>query len=321
MTQGEPGGGPGGERRVFLLPGEYAFEQQPTIISTLLGSCVAVCLHDTRRRWSGVNHFMLPRHGNGDLSPGKYGDYAIPALLKLFQKAGSLRGDLVASVVGGGKVVGHLGSVAASGQSDVGANNIAIADQLLAEHNIRIVRREVGGETGRKIHMNSATNAIDVRAVRPLASHQDRAARQETFAARKIRVLVVDDSRAVRSLLRRGIERADDMEVVGEAADPYEARGLILETDPDVLCLDIIMPNMDGHTFLRKLMRYKPIPTVVVSTIAQRGSVMRQKVLEAGAVDVIDKEDLALYQGMQRVTAVLHPKLRTAAATVVRKRA
>jgi chemotaxis receptor (MCP) glutamine deamidase CheD/CheY-like chemotaxis protein len=308
------------ERRVFLLPGEYAFEQKPALISTLLGSCVAVCLYDARRCWSGVNHYMLPVQGDGDLSPGKYGDFAIPALLKLFAKAGSARQDLTASVFGGGKVAGHLGSVDASSQSDVGDKNIALADRLLREHGIPVTRREVGGRTGRKIHVHSATNEVQVRTVNPLASHQDRAARREALAKRKVRVLIIDDSRAVRALLRKGVELAEDMEVVGEAADPYEARGLILETDPDVLCLDIIMPNMDGHTFLRKLMRYKPIPAVVISTIAQRGSVMREKVLEAGAVDVIDKEELALYQGMRRVTAVLHPKLRTAAATVVRRR-
>ena len=82
------------------------------------------------------------------------------------------------------------------------------------------------------------------------------------------------------------------MEVCGEAENPYEAREQVLQLDPDVLCLDIIMPRMDGLTFLRKIMQYKPIPTVIVSTIAKQGSAMRRKVLDAGAVDVVDKEEL-----------------------------
>jgi two-component system chemotaxis response regulator CheB len=94
---------------------------------------------------------------------------------------------------------------------------------------------------------------------------------------------------------------------------------MILDLDPDVLCLDIIMPRMDGLSFLKKIMRYKPVPTIIVSTIAKKGSEMRIKVLEAGAVDVVDKEDLDLYQRKEAVAETLLPLLRKAALSTIGK--
>lgn len=308
-------------KRVFLLPGEFAFSREPAHISTLLGSCVAVCLYDAKRQWGGMNHFMLPKQNGGRLEPGKYGDYAIPALIKLATQSGSKQTDLVASLYGGGQVVGHLGSVAQAQSSfDVGLRNIALARECLREIGVPIKRSEVGGKTGRRINFDTVSNEIQVRGINPMAENAERAQRRDAFGKRKIRVLVVDDSATVRSVLRHGIELAEDMEVVGEAAHPYEARELILERDPDVLCLDIIMPKLDGHAFLKRIMKYKPIPTVIVSTIAKRGSAMRKNVMDAGAVDVIDKEELEIYKGPEIIRRVLLPKLRNAANTVVKKR-
>jgi len=306
---------------VFLLPGEATFVRKPTMISTLLGSCVAVCLYDAKNKWGGMNHYMLPRQtGSGELAPGKYGDFAITNLVEVALKSGSLKGNLVVSLYGGGRVVGHLGAVESTGAFDIGRRNIEVAHELLKQLQIRIVRQEVGGESGRKIHMNSETNEITMRPIQQSEEVRGVVSKREQFKRRKIRVLVIDDSATVRSIIRRGIAMSSDMEVVGEAANPYEAREQILEVDPDVLCLDIIMPRLDGHAFLKKVMQYKPIPTVIVSTIAKRGSEMRSKVMQAGAVDVIDKEELELYKGMDILERVLLPKLRNAAQTNVRKR-
>ena len=76
------------------------------------------------------------------------------------------------------------------------------------------------------------------------------------------------------------------------------------------------MPRMDGHTFLKKIMEYKPIPTVICSTIAREGSAMRDNVMKAGAVDVVDKNELEIYKGPEVIHQVLLPKLRKAATTV-----
>lgn len=107
----------------------------------------------------------------------------------------------------------------------------------------------------------------------------------------KTRVLVVDDSAIVRKLLADAIRSEPDMEVVGVAPDPFIARDLIVQHQPDVLTLDIEMPRMDGLTFLRKLMVHHPLPVIIVSSLTQSGSAASIEALRCGAVDVIAKPD------------------------------
>jgi two-component system chemotaxis response regulator CheB len=104
-----------------------------------------------------------------------------------------------------------------------------------------------------------------------------------------IRVLVVDDSAIVRKILTERLAAAPDIEVVGAAPDPYVAREKIVALKPDVLTLDIEMPRMDGLSFLRKLMKYHPLPVVVVSSLSQQGSRKALEAIEAGAVEVMGK--------------------------------
>ena len=106
---------------------------------------------------------------------------------------------------------------------------------------------------------------------------------------KKIRVLIVDDSSVVRQMLSKQLALDPEIEVVGTAIDPYAAREKIVELEPDVLTLDVEMPRMDGITFLKKLMRHKPMPVVVVSSVTQAGSQQALEALEAGAVEVISK--------------------------------
>lgn len=107
--------------------------------------------------------------------------------------------------------------------------------------------------------------------------------------AAPLKVLVVDDSAIVRKLLSDGLRGERDIEVVGTAADPFLARDLILRLNPDVLTLDIEMPRMDGISFLKRLMAYRPMPVIIVSSLTQSGSAATIEALRAGAVDVIPK--------------------------------
>jgi chemotaxis receptor (MCP) glutamine deamidase CheD/CheY-like chemotaxis protein len=304
---------------VFLLPGEMHWAVEPNRISTLLGSCVAVCLHDPKRRTGGMNHYLLPT-GTPGLSPGRAGDRATRELIHLATLSGSKPDDLTASIFGGGAVVGHLGSVATIGGFDIGARNIEMARRELEAAGIPVIHSEVGGRQGRRIDLNTATGVASTRLIQGSAGQQARDELAERFRTRKIGVLVVDDSSTVRRLITKAINASDDLEVIGEAENPFEARERILEQDPDVICLDIIMPKLDGLSFLKRIMQYKPIPTVIVSTIAKKGSVMRANVEAAGAVGVIDKEDLSLYRGLDVVQAELLPLLRKAAHTVIVKK-
>jgi two-component system chemotaxis response regulator CheB len=106
---------------------------------------------------------------------------------------------------------------------------------------------------------------------------------------RKIRVLIVDDSALVRRLVTEALRSDAEIEVVGAAADPFMARDMIEELSPDVLTLDLEMPRMDGLTFLSLLMKQRPIPVVVISSLTPRGSDFALESLRLGAVDVLGK--------------------------------
>ena len=114
---------------------------------------------------------------------------------------------------------------------------------------------------------------------------------QERRCARmkKIRVLVVDDSSTMRGLISSALARDPEIEVVGEAADPLQARQAIKTLNPDVVTLDVEMPNMSGLEFLEKIMRLRPMPVIMVSTLTSRGAEETIKALEIGAVDCIEK--------------------------------
>ena len=109
------------------------------------------------------------------------------------------------------------------------------------------------------------------------------------MGAKPIKVLIVDDSAIVRKLLADGLKGEPDIEVVGGAGDPFVARDMILRLEPDVLTLDIEMPRMDGLSFLRRLMTYRPMPVIIISSLTQSGSAATFDALRAGAVDVLAK--------------------------------
>ncbi len=128
-----------------------------------------------------------------------------------------------------------------------------------------------------------------------------------------IRVLVVDDSALVRKLLTELIDREPDMTVVGSARDPFEARDKIKELNPDVITLDVEMPRMDGLTFLHNLMRLRPMPVVMVSSLTERGAEVTMAALEGGAVDFVTKPYTGLHEGLAQLSGELCDKLRAAA--------
>ena len=133
-----------------------------------------------------------------------------------------------------------------------------------------------------------------------------------------IRVLVVDDSPTMRGLITAALRRDPEIEVIGSAADPLEARALIKELNPDVITLDIEMPNMNGLEFLDKIMRLRPMPVVMVSTLTQAGAEVTLRALEMGAIDAVGKPGA----GVTAVEAFaeLTLKVKTAARSRVRAR-
>ncbi|MCV6592717.1 MAG: chemotaxis-specific protein-glutamate methyltransferase CheB [Silicimonas sp.] len=105
---------------------------------------------------------------------------------------------------------------------------------------------------------------------------------------RPVRVVIVDDTKTIRAMIRALLARSPGIEVVGEAGDPYEAREMIRALDPDVITLDVVMPRMDGLSFLEKVMRLRPMPVIMVSTRTTEKSTEAVRALELGAFDCVD---------------------------------
>ena len=136
----------------------------------------------------------------------------------------------------------------------------------------------------------------------------------------KIKVLIVDDSALIRGVMKEIINSQPDMEVVGVAPDPLVARDLIKQTSPDVLTLDVEMPKMDGLDFLERLMRLRPMPVVMVSSLTERGSEITMRALELGAVDFVTKPKMSIQSVMLEYTDLIADKIRAASHAKVKQR-
>ena len=145
---------------MYLHPGFVYASREPAEATTILGSCVAVCLWDARLRIGGANHFLLPHGGGGGGSP-RFGDVAIPDLIDRMARLGCQRRDLRAKVFGGAAVVEAF----RDREKHLGATNVERARALLAEHGIPIVAEDVEGHRGRKVIYQTDTGIALVKLV------------------------------------------------------------------------------------------------------------------------------------------------------------
>ncbi len=299
----------------YLFPGKYAAFKEETVISTLLGSCVAVAIYDPTTQIGGLNHYLLPDAQPNERANSRYGNHAIQMLVDDCLKLGANRSQLKAKVYGGGNVI----SVSSLGDA-IGKRNIELAESMLREMGIPVIERNVGGESARTIKFNTATAEVlhnqtkegsadapvDVSGFKPLA------------VAKGVKVLVVDDSATVRTLFSK-IFTSSGLEVVGAAADAYQARDLIVNKKPDVMTLDIEMPKMSGVMFLEKIMKHHPIPVVMVSSLANTGEAAL-KSLDLGAVEFVHKPSQFDPQVLKELAETLVMKVRAAASVNVIKK-
>ncbi|MCJ7616051.1 MAG: chemotaxis response regulator protein-glutamate methylesterase [Desulfobacterales bacterium] len=135
---------------------------------------------------------------------------------------------------------------------------------------------------------------------------------------KSIRVLIVEDSPVVQTILKRILSREPDIVVMGVASDAFEAKKWIMRDTPDVVTLDIEMPRMDGITFLKRLMGYRPIPVVMISSYTHKNSLRTMEALEAGAVDFVTKPSQDVERGLTELSDDIISKVRTAAQSRVK---
>lgn len=137
----------------------------------------------------------------------------------------------------------------------------------------------------------------------------------------KIKVLCVDDSALIRNIMSDIVNQQPDMEMVATAPDPIFARDLIKRFNPDVITLDVEMPRMDGLDFLERLMRLRPIPVIMISSLTSKGSEITLSALEMGAVDFVTKPQMGLKEGMVQYSEMIAEKIRIASKAQVHRHA
>lgn len=312
----------------YLYPGKLVAFSEETQISTLLGSCVAVAIHDPQARVGGLNHYLLPDNIPGEVPSPRYGEFAIPELIRQVEALGGSRKRMVAKLYGGANVLTMASSM--SGSMAIGQRNIDIAEKLLAKEGIKIIHKEVGGEKARTIMVNSATldvllnrgreneNTEENKSSSGHVSAIDVSGFAALRAAKSVKVLIVDDSATVRTLFTN-IFTKGGLEVVGAAADAYQARELIASKKPDVLTLDIEMPRMSGVMFLEKLMKHQPMPVVMVSSLGESGDAALRS-LELGAVEFVHKPSQYDPAVLRDLAQMLIEKVRAAASVNIIKK-
>ncbi|MDD5156507.1 chemotaxis protein CheD [Sulfurimonas sp.] len=133
----------------FIHVGQIHTDYGPVAISTVLGSCVAVCLHDTKLGIGGMNHYLLPFWNNNGLQSPRFGNISIPKLIEAMLEHGSDIKNMEAKIFGGASM-----NIYTSDTMMIGEKNILVAREILKEYKIRIVAEDVGGLNGRKIQMN-----------------------------------------------------------------------------------------------------------------------------------------------------------------------
>jgi two-component system, chemotaxis family, protein-glutamate methylesterase/glutaminase len=299
---------------IFIYPGHIAATAEPTIIRTILGSCVGVALWDETTGIGGLCHYLLPTTLDGPGNSGRYGEYAIRELLKQCLDLGANRATTLAKVYGGGAVVSSL----SGNKMDIGVRNIECARRILRVLKIEIIFESLGGDKGRKISLDTATG--DVTEHISGSETTDNLSGSVVAAPLALtKVLIVDDSATIRTILQKVFEKSMKLVVVGTAVDPFDARDKIVKLQPDVITLDIEMPRMNGITFLEKLMASHPLPVVIVSSLAANGAAA-ERALELGAIEFVHKPSQFDPMVLSELADQLIPKVLAAATANVAKR-
>lgn len=300
--------------------GEILIVRDGGVISTVLGSCVAICIYSVDGTVGGMNHFVLPKREANfrENEIYRYGDASCKALLDtLLQQEGVDRRKLRAKVIGGASVLKSEGI-----SHEIGKRNIEMAKTSLARLGIPLVGEDTGGTQGRMVYFYTGTGKarvslleaqneivpkLDPSLFAPAPARASLPASTPAHAPtptpapisepltkkrEKTRVLIVDDSKTIQEFLKKIFAEDPEMEVVGVANHPGEAETILATKTVDVMTLDIQMPVMDGVTFLETLMPKKPMPVVMLTSMRIEDGDQVLRALELGAIDYIQKPKL-----------------------------
>ena len=266
--------------------GQILLGEAPSVLVSVLGSCVGVALYDPVRRCGALAHIVLPRAEGRTAAPGKFADTAVPAAIEQLEAAGASRRRLQAQLAGGAAMF------ASNGPLHIGEANLNAVVAALAEAGIPVVGRHVGGRQGRRIRFATDTGAATVQVAGATHPSVTLAALPSIHSALEHEInmktlLIADDAPIIRLLIRDAAE-AEGWHVVAEAANGREAAERYAEHRPDAVTLDLVMPEYDGLYALRAIRGQDPHAQVVVVSALNQKQVLTEA-FRAGAADFLVK--------------------------------
>lgn len=317
-------------RTVGLKIGELFTSDKPVIVDTVLNSpCMAVCLFLPGTDAGGMVHYAMPTAPAevDKRSQLNYGDRAIETLVHALQTlTGQPATAFSAKIVGGAK-----NPSSRSTKFNTGDDNIKVAKKMLAQFKIKIIGEDVGGESDRqalfhvsggRLQVAPLEKATAVTMTTPLNSQTPVTAaakpndrKPAASEDRKRKVLIVDDSKTIRDLLVRVLSEDSQLEIIGTAINPIEAQEMLKTLKPDVITLDIHMPEMTGVEWLEKLLPRMAIPVVMITSLQLQDGNEVFKALELGAVDYIQKPVL---NEIKEMAPIIREKVKSASFAKVK---
>ncbi len=291
---------------IHLNVSELVVSDELSTVVTVLGSCISVFLFSEQASVGGVIHYAMPEaHPGVSRKEGlRYGSIAIPNLVHEMTRRYKIKPtDLKAKIVGG--------AIQFTGQAEgenIGEMNTAFARKYLKKLKIPIIGESVGGTAGRKVRFHIPSGRTQVATL----ISQERSKNLEL--KKKIKVLVVDDSKTMRRLLSQIVQEDPRLELMGQACDAFEAEKMVRERRPDVITLDIQMPGKTGVEWLAELLPRMRIPVIMITSMQYQEGNDVFRALELGAIDYIQKPSL---NELPTVSTIIREKILTAATAKV----
>lgn len=295
-------------KRNYLLPGAYIVTAEPMLVSTILGSCVAVALTDPKTKISGLCHYLLSRLGDAAGPIARYGDQAIPILVDEMVGLGANPRSIIAKIYGGANVLGNV-----SIGLEVGKKNISIARELLGSMKIPIVKEDIGGDRGRKLLMT--TDTFDIQQTFMEKSGSPASANPRP-AKSSLRALIVDP--APRSahgnfekvLVQMGIA------VIQTVPDAFDAFRSVTNDKPDVVIFGLSNQSKSELQVIKDLKKMTPLPPFYVYSFGGTGMQATQA-LELGARDFVHGDSAFDLESIKGLATLLAEKIQE--STLARK--
>lgn len=281
---------------IELHEGELYLSNEPLTVRTITGSCVVLTLYCKKNEIGGIIHIALPKMQklNAD-NPLRYADYAVPKMIKLMME--NCNNNVAALET---KLVGGAGSI--------GLQNVLEIKKILCEFNIKIKSEDIGGDKGREVRFLPHTGKLEIK------TFDTKVLDVKSLETRKIKVLIVDDSKTIRSLLKRILESSQEFEVIGTAENADDAQKIVESNRPDVISLDLYMPGKTGLEWLESLLPRFKIPVIMISSLDYKEGNEIFRALELGAIDYIKKPSM---QEIAQVTEVIQEKIKFASQAKV----